>query len=92
MHTLHVGYVGIILNIRYLELINFFVNWSGADLTGENHDPRGKWPWQSDYSGNLPERLRLYEAGAPELIPEGQPPRKAEEKAPPKEGKAPAPK
>lgn len=61
MHTFHVGYVGIILNIRYLEIVNFMTGWFGLDLTGEDADPRGKWPWQSDYTGNLPERLRLYE-------------------------------
>jgi len=58
--------VGLILNIRYLEIVNFVPAWFGLDLTGEDGDPRGKWPWQSDYTGNMPERLRLSEpAGEP---------------------------
>lgn len=83
MHTFHVGYVGLILNIRYLELLNFFTGWFGLDLTGEDADPRGKWPWQSDYSGNMPERLRNLEA---QPVPPAESPleKPRDEKAPAK--------
>jgi hypothetical protein len=49
--------VGLILNIRYFEIVDFFPGWFGLDLAGDDGHPYGKWPWQSDYSGNMPERL-----------------------------------
>ena len=59
MHTLHVGYVGLILNVRYLEILDFLTGWFGADLCGDDGRDYGKWPWQEDYSGNIPYRPDL---------------------------------
>jgi hypothetical protein len=59
VHCFHFGYVGLILNVRYFEILDFMAGWFGADLAGDNENPYGKWPWQDDFSGNIPQRVKL---------------------------------
>ena len=56
--------MGGILNIRYLEIVDFLLGWTTFDLAGDDGHPYGKWPWQKDDSGNLPDRLLLDAASA----------------------------
>jgi len=51
--------VGLILNVRYVEIVDFLTGWFGYDFCGDDENPMGKWPWQDDYSGNIPDRVKL---------------------------------
>jgi hypothetical protein len=59
MKCFHVGYVGLVGNLRFMEIFDFLTGWFGFDLCGDDGQPYGKWPWQSDYSGNIPMRPDL---------------------------------
>jgi len=51
--------VGLILNLKYYMILDFLAGWFGADLAADDENLLGKWPWQDDYSGNMPERVKL---------------------------------
>jgi len=36
MHVLHVGYVGIMGNLHYLEILDFVLGWPGWDISGDD--------------------------------------------------------
>ena len=36
MHSLHVGYVGVMGNLHYLEILDFVAGLPGGDLTGDD--------------------------------------------------------
>lgn len=47
-HYLHLGYGGVVLNMRYVEMIDFVGGWFGADLCGDDGKATGDWPWRRD--------------------------------------------
>ena len=47
VHTLHVGFIGVIANARYMEMIDFVLGWTTLDIGGDDGKPIGKWPWKS---------------------------------------------
>ena len=56
-HFIHFGHSGIVLNVRYLEVLDVLLGWTTLDLCGDdNGDAFGHWPWQSTGARNLPVR------------------------------------
>jgi hypothetical protein len=46
-HYVHVLFVGALLNLRYNECLDFVLGFSGLDISGDDHRPRGYWPWEA---------------------------------------------
>lgn len=59
LHSLHLGYVGVVANLRYLELLDFLLGWTTLDIACDDGGKAGKWPWQKDGARNLPKRIKL---------------------------------
>ena len=59
IHCIHLGYGGFILNLRYLEILDFLTGWFGLDLCGDDAGGFGHWPWQDESAKNLPPRASL---------------------------------
>ena len=36
MHSLHVGYVGLMGNLHYVEMVDFLLGWAGWDITRDD--------------------------------------------------------
>lgn len=45
-HYFHLGWVGVVANIRYLEVFDFMSGWFFLDLSGDDGVRWGHWPWQ----------------------------------------------
>jgi len=48
IHYLHLGWVGLVANARYMEMIDFIVGWTTFDIGGDDGKPAGgvgHWPW-----------------------------------------------
>lgn len=45
---LHLGYVGLVNNVRFAEIADFLLGWTGFDLCGDDGAARGAgdWPWR----------------------------------------------
>lgn len=39
----HLGYVGIVWNLRYMEILDFALGWVGLDISGDDGYAVGKW-------------------------------------------------
>jgi hypothetical protein len=52
----HIAYVGIVWNARWWEIIDFIVGFSGVDLSGDDGNRIGNWPWRTtpQWSGREP--------------------------------------
>ena len=59
LHLLHLGYAGLVANLRYWELLDFILGWTTLDVACDDGEKPGKWPWQKDGARNLPKRLEL---------------------------------
>ena len=59
MHILHLGYVGLMFNLRYMEMVDFVAGWTTFDLAGDDGDRFGHWFWQKKGASNLPKRIKL---------------------------------
>ena len=46
MHYLHVGYVGFVGNLNYMQVLDFVVGFAGIDLGGDDGRLLGLWPWE----------------------------------------------
>jgi len=40
---LHLGWVGIVVNVRWLQMADFLAGWFGADFCHDDGTPRGSW-------------------------------------------------
>lgn len=45
IHYLHVGWLGIVGNARYMEMVDFVLGWTTLDLAGDDGHKLSKWPW-----------------------------------------------
>jgi len=54
MHYFHAGYGGLVLNLRYTEILDFLGGWFGYDLAGDDEGKRDHWPWQDETAQNVP--------------------------------------
>jgi len=58
-HFIHLGRGGVVLNLRYLEILDFLLGWTTLDICGDDGREIGHWPWQQDGARNMPRRLNL---------------------------------
>jgi len=47
MHYIHLGRFGLVLNIRYTEMLDFLLGWTTFDLAGDDGTKFGDWPWRT---------------------------------------------
>ena len=59
MHILHLGWGGVMFNLRYADMLDFLLGWTTFDLAGDDGDRFGHWPWQKKGAKNLPKRIKL---------------------------------
>jgi hypothetical protein len=49
VHYLHLGYIGLVGNVRYAEMADFLLGWTTYDLCGDDGGNKnlgeGDWPW-----------------------------------------------
>ncbi len=50
LHYLHLGYVGLVGNIRYVEILDFLLGWASVDICNDDGKPplAGDWHWRTD--------------------------------------------
>jgi hypothetical protein len=46
VHYLHLGFVGVVANARYMEVVDFIVGWTTLDLACDDGTPIARWPWR----------------------------------------------
>lgn len=46
-HYLHLGFVGLMSNLRYLEMVDFLLGWTTLDIMGDDGHENGDWAWQT---------------------------------------------
>ena len=53
---LHLGYVGLLQNVRFAEIADFLLGWTTFDLCGDDgtEPGTGDWPWQRHKSPQMP--------------------------------------
>ncbi len=51
---LHLGYVGLVNNLRFAEMADFLAGWATLDLAGDDGKDRGDWPWRKDMPREKP--------------------------------------
>jgi hypothetical protein len=44
VHYLHLGWLGVVGNLRYMEMIDFLAGWATLDLSGDDGYEFGAWP------------------------------------------------
>jgi len=59
LHFLHLGYAGLVANLRYYEILDFILGWTTLDIACDDGGKPGKWPWQKDGARNVPKRIKL---------------------------------
>lgn len=42
----HIGFVGLVWNLRYMEMIDFYLGFAGLDIAGDDGYQFGVWPGQ----------------------------------------------
>jgi hypothetical protein len=45
MHFVHLGHVGLVMNLRWGEVADFLVGWTTLDLAGDDGKRFAHWPW-----------------------------------------------
>lgn len=50
-HYLHLGVLGVVANARYFEMLDFLSGWFFVDLSGDDGQPMGHYPWQAPRGG-----------------------------------------
>jgi len=43
----HLGYVGVVWNARWTQILDFIVGFTTVDIAGDDGSQFGSWPWQS---------------------------------------------
>jgi hypothetical protein len=46
VHYIHLGFVGAVANLRYLQALDFLAGFFSIDMFDDNHHQLGRWPWQ----------------------------------------------
>ena len=46
VHYLHLGVVGFVGNLRYLEMLDFMLGFAAIDIAGDDGTKYSAWPWQ----------------------------------------------
>jgi len=58
-HFIHLGYGGLVADLRYMEILDFLAGWTTFDLAGDDGKWPSTWPWQDATAQNQPERAKL---------------------------------
>jgi hypothetical protein len=45
-HEIHLGFIGAVGNLRYMEIADFVLGWALIDIGGDDGRKMGKWPWK----------------------------------------------
>ncbi|MBM4038648.1 MAG: hypothetical protein FJ290_09050 [Planctomycetes bacterium] len=53
----HLGFVGLVNNVRFAEIADFLLGWTTFDLCGDDGTPPGSgdWPWQRNQPAQKPD-------------------------------------
>jgi len=46
VHYLHLGYFGLVLNIRYTDVLDFLLGWANLDICSDDGVRMSRWPWK----------------------------------------------
>jgi hypothetical protein len=46
IHYIHLGYVGFVGNLRYLEMLDFMLGFAAIDIAGDDGTEFSSWPWR----------------------------------------------
>ncbi len=65
---LHLGWIGVVLNARWLQMADFALGWFGADICHDDGKPRGEWPKKTEAKPG-PSKPRLAEPKPTEREP-----------------------
>jgi len=85
MHCIHVGYVGVEVNIHYAELADFFLGWFGLDITADDGTYRADHEEQPSVQAEEPSKARAKEPVARPVPGPAPPPAREPAKEPTKE-------
>lgn len=48
MKVIHLGPVGLVANLRYMEIVDFFLGFATIDIAGDDGKKLGTWPWRNE--------------------------------------------
>ena len=68
IHTLHLGRVGLVLNLNYMQMVDLLLGLFGADIAGDDGRRLGLWPWEvgvARQASEVAERLHTDILGQP---------------------------
>jgi len=51
-HEVHLGFIGVIANLRYMEVLDFILGFADLDIAGDDGDQLGHWPWRTEEGMN----------------------------------------
>ncbi len=54
LHYVHLGWVGAVGNLRYLQMVDFVLGWTGIDICFDDGKERGEWFGKSIYGWGSP--------------------------------------
>jgi len=66
IHYIHLGWVGVVANLRYLEPLDFVLGIFCIDLFDDDGPQPGRWPWQQRAAERRPSAAQGVEPGAGE--------------------------
>ena len=46
IHYVHLGWVGLVGNLRYLEMVDFLLGFAAIDISGDDGTKYSAWPWE----------------------------------------------
>jgi len=46
-HEVHILFIGLVGNLRYMEIIDFVLGFTTLDIAGDDGKKMGHWPWRS---------------------------------------------
>ena len=50
IHYVHIGFIGVVANARYTEMIDFVLGWTTLDIAADDGRRLSKWVWRSESS------------------------------------------
>lgn len=75
VHHIHLGWVGLVANARYMEMVDFLLGWTTLDIAGDDGRKIGKWPWMSEDTLPPGDRRQVAAATPPAAPPPEAKPR-----------------
>ena len=47
-HEVHLGWIGLVGNVRYVEVLDFALGWTTLDIACDDGKRLSRWPWRSE--------------------------------------------